>query len=45
VSRVPVSFLAGYLGAGKTTALNRILATTTEALVVIEVPELCEGSD
>ncbi len=33
--RVPVTLLAGYLGAGKTTALNRLLARTDRPIAVL----------
>lgn len=35
VETVPVVILSGYLGAGKTTWINRLLATTSDRLVVI----------
>ncbi|MFK8026159.1 MAG: GTP-binding protein [Ilumatobacter sp.] len=33
--RVPLTFVAGYLGAGKTTAINEVLATTRRPIAVI----------
>lgn len=33
--RVPVTFLAGYLGAGKTTVVNHLLATTDRRLALL----------
>ena len=34
-TKVPVTVLGGYLGAGKTTALNALLASATERLAVL----------
>ncbi len=33
--RVPITFVAGYLGAGKTTAINELLAVTDRAIAVL----------
>ena len=33
--RVPITFVAGYLGAGKTTAINEVLAEADRPIAVI----------
>ncbi len=33
--RVPLTFVAGYLGAGKTTAINELLAVTDRPIAVL----------
>ncbi|MGY6412383.1 MAG: CobW family GTP-binding protein, partial [Alkalilacustris sp.] len=38
--RIPVTLITGYLGAGKTTVLNRLLATAEAGRVAVIVNEI-----
>lgn len=42
-SRIPVTLLTGFLGAGKTTVLNRILATASSGQIAVIVNEFGEA--